>query len=320
MADQNLTQLTQITEAQRLASILLYSVIDPSGSPADVKIPLGALTGEHYKIVPSVASNNLTVKITHLDGTDPSSTNPLVFKVGDNWQIVTSNLSFTKNAGTNWCGMGNAELAALPHDLFVYIIEETGAAAGTKLGFARWPAARQMGDCGNTSTADLYMAGGWTNFTSGDVVRPIGKFRATMSAAASYNWSSPGTVVNYPVMESDWLGWTPQYSASGSMTYTSVTTDMAQYRVNGRVLEFEIKAHGTTGGSASNTLQATHLFSATNGAHNNAGMGYVADPSTVISGICALGTTILYFSKYDNSNFGLGAGRYLSGTGQFRFA
>ena len=54
------------------------------------------------KIVPSVASNNLTVAIKGLDGNNPSSTNPIYVRIGDTIRSITSALSVTKNAGTNW--------------------------------------------------------------------------------------------------------------------------------------------------------------------------------------------------------------------------
>ncbi len=164
MADLSLLTMSEITETQIAAVNRLYSVIDPAGTPQDAYVPFGALLPEYYKVTPSVASNDLTLKITHLDGSDPSATNPLVFKIGDSWQVVTSNLSFTKAAATNWCNSGGAELATQPRDYFVYIIEETGASAGTKLGFSPIPSARTMSDFGNTVASDTYNAGGWTNF------------------------------------------------------------------------------------------------------------------------------------------------------------
>ncbi len=105
----------------------------------------------------------------------------------------------------------------------------------------------------------------------------IGRFRATLSAGAGYTWSAVTQIISYPIFESDWLSWTPTYAAGGSMTFTTITTDCAQYRVCGRACEFEFKAHGTTGGSAANSITATHPFTATNGGQNNACPCYVAD-------------------------------------------
>jgi len=47
-----------------------------------------------------------------------------------------------------------------------------------------------------------------------------------------------------------WFNYTPTYSASGSMTFTSVTTDHAIYRVSGGEVVFKHRAYGTLGGTA----------------------------------------------------------------------
>src|SRR5688572_20636347 len=98
MADDSLLTLSIMTEAQIKASTRLYGVIDPAGVPSDIFLPIGMVSQGFYKIAPSVASNNLTLALTHLDGTDPSSTNPLAFKIGNDWQLITAALTFTKNA------------------------------------------------------------------------------------------------------------------------------------------------------------------------------------------------------------------------------
>lgn len=54
-----------------------------------------------------------------------------------------------------------------------------------------------------------------------------------------------------------WTAWTPTYTASGSMTYTSVTTRVARYRKVGRQIEFYFHATGTTGVSGSQSIFAT---------------------------------------------------------------
>jgi len=51
-----------------------------------------------------------------------------------------------------------------------------------------------------------------------------------------------------------WATWSPSYSASGSMTFTSVTTHIARYCQIEKIVYFQIRAIGTTGGTASNSL------------------------------------------------------------------
>ena len=54
-----------------------------------------------------------------------------------------------------------------------------------------------------------------------------------------------------------WTDWAPDYSAGGSMTFTSVTTIRARYCQVGKILFFQIRATGTTGGTISATIRCT---------------------------------------------------------------
>jgi hypothetical protein len=166
-----------------------------------------------YIITPSISSSDLVIAIKYIDGNDPTTTNKLTFRVGDTEYDLTAAVSWTKADGTNWANLGGAELAALPHDLFVYAIGETGASAGLKFGWSRISHANTMGDFVNTTTNEKYIAGNWTNFNSTDAVTNIGRFRAQLSAAAGHVWSIPtAKVINYPIYESDWLTWTPVFT------------------------------------------------------------------------------------------------------------
>lgn len=54
-----------------------------------------------------------------------------------------------------------------------------------------------------------------------------------------------------------WSSWTPTYSASGSMTFTTVTTQYGRYLQIGKLVFFQLWASGTTGGTANTTISAT---------------------------------------------------------------
>ncbi len=54
-----------------------------------------------------------------------------------------------------------------------------------------------------------------------------------------------------------WFNYTPTYSASGSMTYTSVTTSYAKFNIIGKSVHVVLLATGTTGGTADIALRAT---------------------------------------------------------------
>lgn len=314
----NNTDALEVDTGTQSVYIKVPNLADQIGS----RISVSNTVRTRYIITPSVASNNLTVALKYIDGNDPSATHSLTFRVGDTEYTLTAAMSFTKNAGTNWCNAGGAELAAKDIDYFVYAIGETGASAGLKFGFSRIPYALTMGDFVSTTTDEKYIAGNWTNLNATDPVTPIGRFRAQLSASASYNWSIPASVVvNYPIFETGILTWTPAYSASASMTYTSVTTDLAEYQVTGRRVNFELEAHGTTGGTANISISATAPFECKNVAMQPAITSWVLDTGSAgISSFAYLdaGTPDkITFRRYDSANWGLGAGRYINGNGKY---
>ena len=201
-----------------------------------------------YKIVPSVASNNLSLDIQRYDGTAVSSSAPLKFRVGGTVYILTSSPSFAKNAGTNWANAGAAETAAQDIDWFVYAIGETGASAGLKFGYSRIPYAQTMNDFSSTSTNEKYILGNYTNFNTSDPVVNIGRFRATLGASASYNWSLPNSLVlNYPVFETDFLTYAPTLTGFSA----NPTNTIYQYQVQGKqvIVRSRQQANGTSNGT-----------------------------------------------------------------------
>lgn len=273
-----------------------------------------------YIITPSVASNDLTLALKYIDGNDPTSTNKLTFRVGDTEYDLTAAMSFTKNDGTNWMNCGSTELAAKNVQFFVYAIGETGGSAGLKFGFSRIPYARTMGDFVNTTTDEKYIAGNWTNFNSTDAVTLIGRFQAQLSGSGtSYLWSIPtANVINYPIDRTDILTWQPSYSATGSMTYTSVTTTVAEYQVVGRRVNYELVTIGTTGGTAAPAIRATLPFKVRNYAANLPSVGWTADGGGTIAACMFIDATtanLLACRRYDGANYGLGANRYIAYNG-----
>lgn len=110
--------------------------------------------------------------------------------------------------------------------------------------------------------------------------------------------------------------WTPSYSASGSMTYTSVSTVFAKYIIFGKILFFELRAAGTTGGTASNTLIATlPVNKLSPGSSICAGGWNETGNANFLAATAALTQTTIYILKYDRSNFGLGTGRVMAAAG-----
>lgn len=208
---------------------------------------------DNYIITPSIASGNLTVALKTVAGADPTSNDKITVRIGNTKREITAAISVIKNAGTNWLNCGSAELAAKPVDFFVYLIQETGASAGTKIGFARISHARTMGDFVNTTTNERYIAGNWTNFNTTDEVEVIGRFRAQLSAGAGYTWSIPtAVVINRPIYETDWLEWTPTYTGFSS----APSGGSYRYQVQYGVARF-MTNQTTTGTSNSTGLTIT---------------------------------------------------------------
>jgi hypothetical protein len=260
----------------------------------------------------TVASNNLTVAISTSPTSlvAPTTTNPVGIWIGNNLRWITSSLSIAANAGTNWFASGSAELATREIDYFAYI--GYNATDGITLGYARIPYAKLYSDFSVTTTNEKYARiSTITNAAAGDNYVNIGRFAATLSATASFNWSVPAftnaNLIQEPIYETRWLTYTPTYSASGSMTWTSVTTTTSAYKIISDNLSLELFALGTTGGTASTELRATIPFGATP-AGNNQRFGGGAVDNVGISCIHFISTT-LNTARFDAANFGLGANR-----------
>jgi hypothetical protein len=269
------------------------------------------------KIVPTVASNNLTVAIKTLTDTDPSPTNPVGIWIGNNLRWITSALAVTANAGTNWFNAGSAELATREIDYFAYI--GFNATDGVVLGFARIPYAKLYSDFNTTTTNEKYARiSTITNAAAGDNYVNIGRFAATLSATASFNWSVPSftnaNLIQEPIYETRRLSYQPTYSGEGSMTWTSVTTSLADYKIVNKSCIVYIAAGGTTGGSASSVLAVSFPivpYSTVNTIRNGCS---VRDAGNSLGGFYFIGASNIRFNKVDGSNYGLGAGREVWGT------
>ena len=272
------------------------------------------------KIVPSVTSNNLTVAIKGLDGNNPSATNPVYIRIGDTIHSITSALSVPAAAGTNWCNAGSSELATKEIDYFVYL--GYNATDGVVIGFARIPYVTEYSQFSTTSTDEKYCAiSTITNAAAGDDYVVIGRFAATLSAGAGYTWSVPTfdskNLIQRPIFETRVLSWQPTFSASGSMTYTSVSIPSIGYKVAGSSFQYAVVARGTTGGSASNQLKFTIPFIVDSSSNYQTVVGYCRDGGgTYVLGYSSVSNNnTVSVSKYDNSNFGLGTDRELYSNG-----
>jgi hypothetical protein len=264
------------------------------------------------KIVPTVASNNLTVAIKTLTDTDPSATNPVGIWIGNNLRWITGALSVAANAGTNWLNLGSAELATKETDLFTFM-QWNSTTSAVNILVSRLPYSRLMSDFTNSGTAEKGVFG-IVNYNATDVVVNIGRFAATLSAGAGYTWTVPSfnatNLIQEPVYETRRLDYLPTYG-DGTMTYTSVTTNQAYYQIIDRNVFTTISAQGTTGGVAGISIVATVPFVAIAGDHHGASSVRDATSGAQIGGWHVIdgATNLIYIRKYDTSAYGLGTGR-----------
>ena len=117
----------------------------------------------------------------------------------------------------------------------------------------------------------------------------------------------------------DWFSWIPTYSASGAMTFTSVTTQYAKYRAHGHHIQFIFRSSGTLGGTpdtgvyvtcpvAPAVITGTYLvFTAGN------------SETPVGAGILDTVTPRLTVQRYDAGNYTGGAGKVVFGEGFYEW-
>lgn len=171
------------------------------------------------KLSVTVASNNITVALKTLAGNNPSTTDPVYCRINGTVRACTAALSVTKNAGTNWCNSGSAELATKEVDYFAYLIWNTTPATDIMdIGFSRKPYFNLYSEASGTTTNESYLAfGNASTPTAGDDLTVVGRFAATLSAGAGYTWTVPSytstNLIQRPIYTTRELSYVPVFSA-----------------------------------------------------------------------------------------------------------
>lgn len=198
------------------------------------------------KIVRTVASNNLTVAIKTLAGNDPSIFDPVYVRIGNTVRSITTALSVTANAATNWLNSGSAELATKEIDYFVYLGWQNDVSA-VRLVCARTPNKRLITEFNVSANNENGSINTYTAYGATDEVECIGRFNATLSAGAGYTWSIPATdiIINRPIFETRELSWNPASKLSGY--------NIATYKIVGDLLTINFQATSKTISSGATT-------------------------------------------------------------------
>jgi hypothetical protein len=180
------------------------------------------------KIVPTVASNNLTVAIKTLQDTDPTATNPVGIWIGNNLRWITSALSVITNAGSSVYNAGSVELATREIDYFVYLGYGT-VSNRVFIGVSRVPYARIQNDLNVVSTGNEKFLNRNESANGTDDIVNIGRFAATNSGTPSFNWTVPtfdnANLIQEPIYETRRLVTTNyQYWIKGNILHLSRVT------------------------------------------------------------------------------------------------
>lgn len=215
-----------------------------------------------YKIAPSVASNNLTLTLTHMDGTTPSTSRPLWFRIGDVWRAVIGALSVTVNAAVNTFNAGSAELATKEVDYFPYV-SWRAASLAVVLGFSRIPYASLYSDFSGTATNERYAAFSTAPASTDDVVN-IGRFAATLSAGAGYTWTVPTftskNLVQRPTFETRILTYTAALTWTAGTPPSGGTGLVYNYYLDNNVCFIKGQGYSMTAGATVTQVVATLPF------------------------------------------------------------
>lgn len=250
-------KITELTEdaAPQLGS-MLEIVRDPAGTPLSRKsylynllmfTPDGTLL--NGKISPTASSNNLVLALKTQAGNDPSAADPVEVKINGSWRSVTAALSLTVTAGTSIFNAGATELATLSLDLFAYLGWRAASSAVVIL-CSRIPYATLYSDFSGTSTNEKYAAFSTAPAATDDVVN-IGRFEATNSGTAAYNWSVPtytsANLIQRPTFKTRWLTYVPTIVGFSA----NPTNTIYQYRVDD--IEVFVRSRQATAGTSNST-------------------------------------------------------------------
>lgn len=217
-------------------------------------------------------------------------------------------------AGTTLVGLSGIDGWTNANETWTYASSTTFTVA------ADVTAKYQPGDrlkCTNTTTKYFYVISAAYSAPNTTVTVTGGTDYTLANAAITANYfSHGGKPFGFPM----WFSYTPTYGGSGSMTFGTVTTNVAKFAINGNSLQVVISSNGTTGGTASNTITATCPVTpgTASAAFYRTGC-VVIDASDLMAGCMFTESGKISFRLGDSTNFGLGANHLVTGTMTYFF-
>lgn len=277
--------------------------ISATATPTASRIPISLANGyldgwvsaapsgmRNGKIKITVVNNDLVLEVKTLADADPSPTDPVYVRIKGVDRVITAALSSTAVDATNWAGLGNPETAAIEQDLFAYLIWNTGPATDiVDVAWSRYPSGCVYSDFSGTSTNEKYLKyGNATAPNSTDDLVLIGRFAATLSAAAGHVWTVPTftseNLIQFPIRESRWRDWSPAMTG----WTTPPTGGVYQYKIYGDLVFHLVRQPNTAASNATTTTLTSPITPVT---LTNAiwGAPCSADDNSVVLSAASLG-------------------------------
>lgn len=198
-----------------------------------------------------------------------------------------------------------------PHVTATYASATTFTLAGD------WTSVLSKGDklrLTNTTTKYFYVRS--TSFGSGVTTVTVtggSDYSLASGAITAVYYSKAASPAGHPI----WFGWQVTYSAGGSMTFTSVVTDYAAFRMNGAEAEFKLKATGTTGGTASSQIMYSLPPVTPSATPTLPFTGWISDSGNLAGFAYLLNSTTGGINKYNDSSYNLGASKVIQVSGSY---
>lgn len=209
------------------------------------------------KISVTLSGSNLVVAVKTLANADPSVNDPVKIMIDGVDRSITSALSVTATAGTNWFNAGSTELATRTINYFIYI--GYNSTDGVTLGFSPIPWARIYSNFSTSSTSMRHCRiSTTTNASATDTYIVVGNFDAILSG--TNNWTACSNLILSNLRNSKKIIWAPTLSwTAGTAPSGSGTNNIHRYWWIERTLFFSGQAYSFTPGSTVTTLTINNL-------------------------------------------------------------
>lgn len=203
-----------------------------------------------YTFDVSISTDDLVVALKRYDGTDPTATDLLRMRVGTAILDITAALSVTVPASAGDIFAFDAgKIQGNDCQLFVYLVNNNGT---PQIAVSPDPNLQTVstnyydgaGQTGSAVQSNIVMSGTRHATNSCDV---IGRINARQTDADL--WQSPdiSKIVNYPIWETDWLYWSPDYTGFSTPPATKPVYKISRKSISHRTASTGTGTSNATG-------------------------------------------------------------------------